>query len=144
MQVTAAGPVTGTGVTIVNNGSVDMSGAASITLAAPTVATATLGAVPGVLFANNVNLTGTSSITGSISGSAAAKLSGVLYFPKSNISISGAGFSAGSGNLCLEIVANFVTISGSGSMTNSGCPAMGVATIGSGGTVTPGSAKLLY
>jgi Flp pilus assembly protein TadG len=144
IQIGASGTVTGTGVTIVNNGTLGINGAAKVTLTAPTLASATLGAVPGVLFANNVNNTTSSTMTGLITAGGTATLGGVIYFPKSNFGISGGAFSGGGTSNCLEIIANAISITAGATMTNSGCSAMGAATVGSGGTATAGSAKLLF
>jgi Flp pilus assembly protein TadG len=138
------GTIKGTGVTIVSGGSLGIDGGAVVTLSAPTVATATLNAVPAILFASNVNNTGTGNYTGKIGGGATATLAGVIYFPTSNFDLEGGAFSGGGTSSCLEIIANAITVAGGATMTNTGCSAMGAARIGPPGTITAGSAKLLF
>lgn len=145
INIGASGVLTGTGVTIVNNGSIAFSGAAVITLSAPMSNSATANAVPGVVLANNVNNTATSTMTGLISGGATATLNGVLYFPKSNFGTSGGTVATGGGSSgCLVIIANLISFSGGAALSNNGCVAMGVAPIGAGPSITAGSAKLLF
>ncbi len=144
IQIGNSGTLTGSGVTIVNNGTVGINGAAKVTITAPTVASATLNAVPGILFANNVNNTATSTMTGLISAGGTATLGGVIYFPKSNFAISGGAFSGGGASSCLEIIANAISITAGATMTNTGCSAMGAASFGPPGTITAGSAALLF
>ena len=144
IQIGNSGTVTGTGVTIVNSGTFGINGAAKVTLTAPTSASATLGAVPGVLFANNVNNTASATMTGLITAGGTATLGGVIYFPKANVGISGGAFSGGGPSNCFEIIANAISITAGATMANGGCSAMGAATIGPGPTITAGSAKLLF
>ena len=134
--------VTGNNVSIINGSTFSIGNSATVTLTAPTSATATGGSVPAVVVATNVTATATTSAMMVFSGSVAPTLNGVVYAPKSNINI-GAGVATGASG-CFEIIANYVTISGAASMANGGCAAMGASIIGPTSTAAvAGGSKLL-
>lgn len=139
MSIAGSPVVTGSNVTFINGSTLSVSGSPTITLSAPTPSTASGGSIPGVLFASNI--TNSSNNLAKWTGSAAMTLTGLLYFPGTNVNITGSPSSNGT-NGCFEIIANIITISGSPTMTNVGCPAMGVLNV-----VNPGgntvNAKLL-
>ncbi|MDR3522895.1 MAG: polymer-forming cytoskeletal protein [Acetobacteraceae bacterium] len=108
--------IVGSGVTFVTSGTVSIS-AASVTLSAP-LANATTG-IAGMLFA------GSGATSFDIGGGSNVSLTGVMYFPRAAMTISG-GVKAGSSG-CLELIANTVTLTG-GSTFGSTCTSYGAAT----------------
>jgi Flp pilus assembly protein TadG len=114
--------MSGSGVTIVASGAASFGGDGTLNLTAP--GTSPVGsAVPGVVFA------GTSTSTTTFGNSATPKLTGVIYYPKGNLTISGA-VSYGSTTSCLEFIGNTLTLSGSASFSSS-CSLLGALTFGS-------------
>ena len=139
MSISGSPTVTGLNVTFANGSTLSVSGSPTVTLSAPIAATAAGGSIAGVLFASNV--ANSTNNLAKWTGSAAMTLSGVLYFPGTNVAISGSPSSNGASG-CFEIIANIVTISGSPSLANAGCPAMGVLNVTNPGGNTV-NAKLL-
>jgi hypothetical protein len=117
--------VSGTGVTIVVGGHVNISGT-NFQVSAPGKS-ATNGAIPGVLLADN----GTSG--GTIGGSNAFTYSGIVYFPNSNLTFTGTTNASGN---CLEVIAGSITVNGNENFVGSGCSSLGATTFGSVGTAT--------
>jgi Flp pilus assembly protein TadG len=123
------GPVTvsngarmsGSGVTIVASGPVTFNGDGAVNLTAP--GTSPVGnAVSGVVIA------GTSTSTTTFGNSATPKLTGMIYYPNGNLTISGAvSYGATS---CLEMIAKTVTLTGSASFS-SNCSSLGALSFGS-------------
>lgn len=113
--------MSGSGVTIVASGAITFSGAGTIKLTAPGTSP-TGSAVPGVVLA------GTSTSTTQFGNSASPKLTGVIYYPNGNLTISGA-VSYGSTS-CLEFIGKTLTLTGSASFSSS-CSSLGAATFGS-------------
>jgi hypothetical protein len=115
--------VTGTGVTIVVGGAVNISGTggSNFNVSAPGTSP-TNGAISGVLIADS----GTSG--GTIGSSNAAAISGVVYFPNSGFTINGTT----NGGSCLEVLAasininaNTVSVSGDNCSSSLGATAFG-------------------
>ncbi len=122
-DVNLSGYVSGSGVTIVTSGKVQIN-AGSVSLRAP-LAQAITG-IPGMLLVGN-----TSSAFTLISSGNTATLAGVIYFPNSALTITG-GVSATSAN-CLELIAYSVTITG-GSSVGGTCQSFGATSF----SATPG------
>ncbi|MGA3398563.1 MAG: hypothetical protein ABSC95_05030 [Acetobacteraceae bacterium] len=118
--------ISGSGVTILmgkgSGNTFTTSGSTIVSLSAATTASATGGAIPGILIASQS--TGGSSF----SGSSGLGFTGVIYYPNGPLSISG---SAASGSAtCAEVVAYTITLSGSADLASS-CSTYGAATFGS-------------
>jgi hypothetical protein len=103
-RINANAKVTGSGVTFVllNGATVDFNGNATIQLSAPTS-----GDYKGMLFMGS--RTSTLGGMSSFNGNASSYLTGVLYFPRQDISYSG-NFSGNNG--CTQIVANTISWTG--------------------------------
>ena len=101
--------LTGTGVTIVTSGTLDMKGGSSMTLSA---ALAPLnpgdaipgGAIPGVVFAGN------SASSSSFHGNTSPALTGVVYYPNGALEFGGTAQGGSTG--CLEVIAASVEMKG--------------------------------
>ncbi len=115
--------VSGSGVTIVVGGTVNIAGTqgSNLNVSAPGTS-ATNGAIPGVLLAGN----GTSGVT--IGGSNAFTYSGVLYFPNSNMTFTG---TTNASNSCLEVLAGSITVNGNENFVSSNCSNLGATSFGS-------------
>ena len=112
--------------TIVNSGTVTLTGGSTLTINAP-ASSATWG-IPGIAFAGN-NAASGSAYNVSISGGAHNTLNGVMYFPSANMELSG-GTGTGS-STCFELVAYTIYLTG-GSSSATTCPgfnsSLGIAT----------------
>ena len=114
--------VTGSGVTIVASGAISFGGDGTVNLTAPGTSP-TGSAVPGVVIA------GTSTATTQFGNSASPKLTGVIYYPNGNLTISGA-VAYGSQVSCLEFIGKTLTLTGSASFSSS-CSSLGATSFGS-------------
>lgn len=141
INLNGAALITGSGVSIVSSSSLVISGGPYITLSAASTLTATGGAVPGVLFATNLNATSSAGI--SFSGGVVPTLTGVIYGPNTQTSISGGVQTNGTAG-CLEIIAYTIAITGGATVSNAGCAALGVNWLGPAATTSgPGGTKLV-
>lgn len=122
VTVTASGELSGSGVTIFSNGSMTISGASPVSLKAPKT-----GTTSGILFASN------STQTSSVSGSGTFEFTGLFYYPKGPVSISGAS-TVGSDDGCGEMIVNHIKFTGSTSLS-ADCDAYGLASF----TALPGT-----
>jgi Flp pilus assembly protein TadG len=105
-------------MTIVDNGTNSFNGGSTVNIAAPSVG-ATFG-IPGIIIAGSyVNTTGYQQV---FSGGTGGTFAGVMYFPNSNVELSGG--SSTSGVNCFEIVANVIYMAG-GATTASTCSGFG-------------------
>jgi hypothetical protein len=122
--------VSGSGVTIVVGGTVNIagSGGSNFNVSAPGTS-ASNGAIPGILLADN----GTSG--GTIGSSNAAAISGAIYFPNSTFTLNG---TTNAQNSCLEVIAGSITVNGNESFAGSNCSSLGAASFGS----MPGAASV--
>ena len=117
LNVTEASILKGTGVTFFltkglgyNYGPLSVSGAVVATLSAPTS-----GPYYGILFYQDRTI-GTGQAANTVTGSSAPSLSGVLYFPTTALTLSGAE----SGGNCLILVADTISLTGAAALGN-GC-----------------------
>lgn len=140
MTTNGSPTITGSNLTFINGSTLSIGGSPTMSLSAPTAATATGGMIAGVLFASNVNASSSNFLQ--LTGSASMTFTGVMYFPGTNVNITGSPASTGSGG-CFQIIANIISISGSPSMANTGCPAMGVLDVTNQTTSTVSSKLLL-
>ena len=118
--------LSGTGVTIITSGALNMSGGSTINLSAATTANDIYGAIPGIVFAGN------SSSASSFGGNTGSTIAGVIYYPKGNMSFQGTPQFGSSG--CLEVIAYAVTLQGNSTMA-SNCGAYGASTFGDAGSL---------
>ncbi len=101
--------LSGSGVTVVTSGAMDVTGDAAIALAAArNDGSATGGAIPGIVFAGN------SAAAANFGGSAGASVTGLVYYPNGPLSFNG-GPQAGAAG-CLEVIAAALTVQGNSSM----------------------------
>lgn len=121
-SVSGNAAVSGSGVTIITGGSVSISSSSNFNVTAPGT-NPTGRAIPGILLADN----GTAG--GSISGNASSAISGVIYFPNSQLTFSGNGATNGQSN-CLEVIAGSIAISGNTNMGGN-CSQFGGRSFGS-------------
>ncbi len=141
INLSGAALITGSGVSIVSSSSLVISGGPFVTLSAPSTLTATGGSVPGVLFATNLNATSSAGLN--FSGGVAPTLTGVIYGPNTQTSISGGVQTNGTAG-CLEIIAYSINVTGGASVSNAGCAALGVNWLGPSSTTSgPGGTKLV-
>lgn len=127
VTISGAAKVTGSGVTIISGGNVTVSGSPTVTLTAPS-AGASGGAVPAVLLASP------NAVTVTLGGSISFPLTGVVYFPKGSVSLSGSSVPGGSSG-CLELIASTFTISGAVSLS-ANCSSYGAASTSTGSPAT--------
>lgn len=111
----AQASVSGAGVTIVTSGALSMNGGAALNVSASQTGSTT-GAIPGVVFAGN------STAANSFLGNTSPSLTGVVYFPNSDLDFGGTAQGGTTG--CLEVIAKSVTLKGNASMA-SNCSAYG-------------------
>jgi hypothetical protein len=105
-------------MTIVDNGINTFNGGSTVNIAAPSGG-ATFG-IPGIVIAGNYgNTTGYQQL---FSGGTSGTFAGVMYFPNSNVELSGGAST--SGVSCFEIVANVIYMTG-GATTASTCSGFG-------------------
>ncbi len=121
------GQMTGTDVTLVLKGSITLGGSAGFSLRAPTSSTS--GGIPGVAIATK------STAATTISAGSNNVLSGVLYAPNSDLTLSGGASITGGGN-CLSYVVSTITLNG-GATAATSC-----SNVGSGSS-TSGSIALI-
>ena len=141
VNFSGASLTTGSGVTIVSSSTLTITGSAVTNLSAPSALTAIGGAVPGVLFATNINATSSAGVT--FSGGVAPVLTGVVYNPTSQTSLSGGVATNGTAG-CLEIISYTMSITGAASLSNVGCSALGINWLGPATTTSgPGGTKLV-
>lgn len=131
VAIQGSAKITGTGVTIVHGGNIALGGSAQVTLTAPGPSP-TGGAVPGVLLASP------NALTVSLTGGSSFPLTGVVYYPKGAVTLSGSTVPGGSSG-CLELIASTLTISGAVSLS-ANCSAYGAASTATG---TPSSGVLV-
>jgi len=117
---TTGGSITGSDVTFILKDQLTYAGGAGINLAAPGENSS--WGIPGLLFASL-----TTRAT-SFGGGAQGKYSGMLYFPKSDFTLSGG---AGMSSSCFSLVARSMTVT-SGPTATSTCPGMNGAATSSG------------
>jgi len=134
MSIGGSPVISGSNVTFINGSTLTIGGSPSMSLTAPTTASA--GSIAGILFASNTNNTSNNLLN--LTGSSGMVLTGMFYFPKTNVLISGSPSANGSSG-CLEIIGNIISISGSPMMANAGCPAMGVLNVTSSNGSTVGA-----
>ncbi|HBK06075.1 MAG TPA: hypothetical protein DDZ81_09440 [Acetobacteraceae bacterium] len=113
ITVTSSGRLSGSGVTIFSNGTLTISGASPVTLTAPTT-----GTTAGIVYASNN--TGTTSFT----ASGAIAFTGLLYYPKGAVTVSGASTN-GTANGCGEMIVKNIAFSGSASLSGN-CSSYGL------------------
>lgn len=118
-------PMRGTDITIAMGGTFAFAGGATLDLAAPT-GTSSYG-VPGVLFATK------SAAATSMSAGAGGKYSGLLYAPKSAVSLSGGTSMSASGGSCMMMIVSTLTLLEGGTTNTGSCSALS----GSGSSSTP-------
>ena len=123
MSIGGSPVVSGSDVTFINGSSLTVSGSPRIGLTAPTTATVSGASMVGVLFASNV--ANSSASTFQLGGSEDIRLAGLIYFPGTNIAVTGSP-EVDTNDKCLEIIANVITVTGSPSLENDGCNSMGV------------------
>ncbi len=116
------GTFSGTSVSIVASGPIEFGqGFSDITLDAPTgITSATEGSTQTVALASSTTSTSTIS-----QGATNSSVVGLVYLPNSPLTIDGSGNLTGGGN-CLQLIANSVSMSGSGSLTTN-CSSLGTA-----------------
>jgi hypothetical protein len=119
--------ITGNGVTIVSSGVFDASGSSNVDITAPTTASASNGAIPGVLFASS------SSTASKFTGSSAIPFSGLIYYPNGEMDFNGSSTDGSSG--CAEVIAASLKFTGSVSAAST-CSTYGTLTFGSQNTAT--------
>lgn len=107
LDLSGSGTLSGSGVTFYTEGSTSVSGDSNLTLSAPTS-----GIYSGVLFFQARS--DSQSLT--VSGGSGATIEGILYAPAAAVTLSGG--SSGT-SMSLDIVADTLTITGSGTFTNS-------------------------
>lgn len=98
------GAMTGTDVTFALGGTLSLAGGTSLDLAAPG-AMSSYG-VPGLLFATKTN-----SAT-AIGGGATGRYAGLIYAPKSALTVSGGASLSSGGSNCLMMILNTLTLAG--------------------------------
>jgi Flp pilus assembly protein TadG len=118
----AQGSISGSNVTIVTSGTVDVAGGSTLTLSAATTAQATAGAIPGIVFA------GTNSGAVTIAGNASSRYTGVVYFPHADLKFSGTSSAGSTG--CLQVIASTIVLSGNTQLASS-CSQYGTNNYGS-------------
>lgn len=104
------GALTGVDVTFGLAGTYSLAGGTSLDLAAPT-ATSSYG-VPGILFA-----TKTSSAT-TLGGGAVGKYAGLVYAPKSAVTLSGGASMSANGSACLMMIVSTLSLTGGTSVAS--------------------------
>jgi hypothetical protein len=116
------GTFSGSSVSIVASGPIQFGqGFSTITLDAPTgITSSTEGGTQTVALASSTTSTSTIS-----QGATNSSVVGLVYLPNSPLTISGAGNLTGGGN-CLQVIANSISMSGSGSLTTN-CSSLGAA-----------------
>lgn len=139
MSINGSPSITGSNLTFINGSTLTIGGSPTISFSAPGTS-ATGGTIPGILFASNVNANAANYLQ--LTGSSSMTLTGVIYFPGTNVNITGSPASNGSGG-CFEIIANIISISGSPTMANAGCPGMGVLPVTNSTASTVGAKLLL-
>jgi Flp pilus assembly protein TadG len=113
--------LSGSGVTIIASGTLNMSGGSTINLSAATTAGTTNGAIPGIVLAGN------STSSSSFGGNTGSTITGVVYYPKGALSFYGTSGAGTSG--CLEVIANSVSLVGNSTMAPN-CGGFGALTFG--------------
>ncbi len=114
--------VTGNNVTFVSLGTLSDANSATAALTAPT--TASGQGIPGIVFASTS--TGSSQFSGSVS----FPLTGVLYFPNGKMTFGGSA-ATDTTAACSEVVAGTITITGSSTLSTTGCKTYGTVPFGS-------------
>jgi len=124
------GQLTGTNVTFITTGALNMSGGTSLNLSAPTgtsVQFDSTGAIDNLLFASQ---TTSNSVLG---GGSQNQYSGAVYFPNSNIDLSGGVGVTGTSGGCFTVVSKTLTLASGPSATTT-CAGVNVS---AGSTGTP-------
>ena len=124
IQLGSQASLSGTGVTIVMLGSLKVTGGGSMTLSAAEKGKAQNGAIPGVVFAGN------STAASSFHGNTEQLLTGVVYYPRGELTFAG-NPQAGS-EKCLEVLAAAVVLKGNSSLAAK-CDRYGTEKFSSGG-----------
>jgi Flp pilus assembly protein TadG len=111
------GTVTGTGVTFIMSGSLQVNGSSTLNLTAPSS-----GTTKGLLI-------GSSSGSVTFNGNSTQNLLGAIYMPNGSVTMTG-NTSSGSASLnCLVAIAQTATFAGSSSFGDSGCASLGVPAV---------------
>lgn len=118
-----AATVTGSNVTIISLGTLTDTASAATTLTAPTIASG--DGVSGIVFASLA--TGQSQFSGAV----AFPLTGVIYYPKGNMTFSGSVDVNNNTTACGEVIAGTVTITGASNLSSTGCGAYTAVKFGS-------------
>jgi hypothetical protein len=105
LQLTGSGSMTGTGITFYTEGATTLTGSGNMNLSAPTS-----GTYNGVLAFQARNDTQAMAIT----GSGGDNIKGILYAPAAPLTLTGSG----SLNVSLDMIADSITETGSGSIKN--------------------------
>jgi Flp pilus assembly protein TadG len=128
------GSLTGTGVTIIFTsstgvdkiGTVNIAGDVTVQLTADTS-----GPLPGFVFFQDPRAgSAKSPPDASISGTSTSYIDGAVYFPSVQLSFSGNSKGGSSGTGCTQLIASSIQFSGNVAITDSGCKADGLKTIG--------------
>ena len=110
------GTMTGSNVTFALGGTFTLAGGTSLDLAAPTAAS-------GYGITDILLVTKSTSAT-TIGGGSQDKYGGLIYAPKSDMSLSGGSSISTSGNSCMMVMVKTVAASGSGALNLSGCSSL--------------------
>ena len=102
----------GVDVTFAASGTLALAGGASLDLAAPTPVS--IYGVPNILFATKTTAATT------IGGGATGKYSGLVYAPKSALTLSGGATMSANGGACLMMIVSTLTLTG-GTGVGSAC-----------------------
>lgn len=105
ISLTGSGSLTGSSVTLISDGSTTITGSGSMSLTAPTS-----GPYNGVLVFEPSGDTSAVKLT----GSGGAKLQGIVYAPSAPLTLTGSG----SMNVSLDIIVDSLSVTGSGSITD--------------------------
>ena len=117
------GTMTGVAVTFALGGTFNLAGGTTVDLAAPPA---------GSAYGITDMLVLTKSTAGTtIGGGSSDKYSGMVYAPKSALSVSGGASISANGSACLMVTVSTVAVSGSGVLNSSGC-----SSLSSGGGAT--------
>jgi hypothetical protein len=123
--------LTGTAASPTAVGSVSITGQASVYLTAPST-----GITAGLIFFQD-RVNAPTSGTNTFAGGGSMHFTGAMDFPRQTVSLSGGGTWS---SPCTQIIAQSVTVSGTGNLHNS-CAGVGILPAGGGGSgsgTTPG------
>ena len=114
------GTMTGVDVSFGLGGTFALSGGTSLNLAAPGAASSY--GIPGLLLATK------STADTSIGGGSSNQYAGLIYAPKSDMSISGGASMSASGSACMMLIVSTLSMTGSGATSTGTCSALSGAT----------------